>query len=181
MKYNSNANKVVLNIENKLKKASDVSSLQRIVGSYLWASNWDRITQGIAVNGSAIGSYSNRPMYVNPNLSPKKFAPMGKNGQVKFKNGRPHRTKYFIGYREFRGQIGRDITKVNLQLTGRLRLDWILNQQGSNWVIGWRSKYGALVSRGNEQRFGKLIFGISKKDQEQIVLIQNEFIKKALA
>lgn len=181
MKYESNINSVVLNLEAKLKKASDVSSLQREVATYLTASNTRRIhNEGKAVNGQSIGNYSFKPIYVNPKISPKKFQTKGKYGNTKFKNGQLHKTGYFFGWGGFRSSIGRNASFVNLQLTGRLRFDWAMEQRGKDWIIGFGS-YGAKVSIGNEQRFGKQIWGVSKQDYEMIKKIETEFINKALA
>jgi len=183
MEYKSNVDKVLLNVESKLKKASDISALQRMIGTYLLASNLRRIhNNGLNVDGKMIGSYSVKPMYLNPKYSPKSFVPMGKYGRTKFKNGKPHVTKYFrAGYFNFRALIGREISFVNLQLSGKLKLDWAMSQEGKNFILGFRSSYGTDVSNGNELRFGCQIWGISKKDYEEIKKIENEFIKKALA
>lgn len=183
MKYKSNIQSVVLNIEKKLKKASDVSALQRTIGTYLLASNLRRIhNNGLDVMEKRIGAYSIMPFYLNPKYSPKGFVPQGKHGQLKFKNGKPHQTKYFkLGYYGFRATIGRDVSKVNLQLSGKLKLDWTMSQEGKKFVLGFRSRYGTMVSSGNEERFASIIWGVTKKDQDEIKKIENEFIKKALA
>ena len=200
MEYKSNIQSVLLNIDNKLKKASDVSALQRTIATYLMASNLRRIhNNGLNVDGKMIGSYSVKPMYMNPKYSPKKFEPVGKNGRTYFKtnkadrrkfesaygvrmSGKKHQTRYFrAGYFGFRALIGREIGFVNLQLSGKLKLDWGMIQEGKNYVIGFRSSYGTNVSEGNELHFGCQIWGISKKDYEEIKKIENEFIKKALA
>ena len=180
MKYSDNIAQVLSNIEGKLKKASDVSKLNRNIANYLYGSNLSRITQGRAINGM-IGHYSGVPMYVNPRYSPRKFPTKGKNGQTKFKNGKPHKTGYFVGYKGFRTAIGRETNIVNLQLSGKLFKDWSMLQQGNTWVIGFRSKYGTQVAEGNEQHFGKQIWGVTQKDKEQIKVIEQEFIKQALA
>lgn len=199
MEYRSNANAVLLNLENRLKKASDVSALQRTIGAFLFASNLRRIhTNGLDVGMKRIGAYSVKPIYVNPKNSPKSFEPMGKTGKVFFKTekglrkslqlagsvvkGRMHQTRYFkAGYFGFRATIGRDVSVVNLNLSGKLRLDWAMEQSGKNWIIGFRSKYGHQVAQGNEIHFGRQIWGISNQDRKDIKEIEQEFITKSLA
>lgn len=182
MEYKDNIAQVLSNIEGKLKKASDVSKLNRTIGTYLIASNLRRIhNEGRAVNGQGIGHYSNKAIYVNPKNSPRKFLPKGKNGQATFKNGKKHKTSYFIGYKGFRTSIGRETNVVNLQLSGKLLKDWIMEQQGNTFLIGFRSKYGTNVADGNEEHFNKKIWGISQQDYKEIEVIKKDFIKQALA
>lgn len=182
MEYSSNANEIIVRISDKIKKASDVSILQRNIAAYLYAENWDRITEGKAVDETQIGKYSNKPMYLNPRKAPRKFngAIAGKYGETKFKNGKLHRTKYFTGYKSYRINVGRQGEFVDLQLTKRLFKDWRVVQDGKDWVIGFQSQYGALVSKGNESRFSKLIFGVSKSAYKQIQKIEEDFINNAL-
>lgn len=182
MTYESNVMLILANVNKKLTKASDVSKLQRTIATYLRASNLQRITEGIAVNGQMIGQYDTASeLYVNPLNAPRKFPTVGKTGRAKFKNGKPHRTGYFRNYKEFRARIGRPTGVVNLQLSGRLFKTWIIGQQGRDWVIGFNSEYGTNVAKGNEARFGKKIFGVSGKDREQIKLIEKDFVNKALS
>lgn len=200
MKYSDNIAQVLSNIEGKLKKASDVSKLNRTIGTYLKASNLRRIhNEGLGVNGSPIGAYSVKPIYVNPKNSPRKFAPKGKTGRTffitnkadrkKFESrygirvsGLMHRTKYFAaGYFGFRAAIGREVSVVNLQLSGKLLKDWLMEQQENAFIIGFRSRYGTKISEGNEKRFGKKIWGVSPADYKEIEGIKQEFIKEALA
>lgn len=178
MKYESNIQKVVLQFENKLNNIQ-VSKLQREIATYLKASNLARVNEGKALDGTLIGSYnSTNELYVNPAKSPKVFPPRGKNGELKFKNGKPHKTGYFPSYRDFRKTIGRKTGIVNLQLSGKMFEDWIMMQEGKDWVIGFASEYGANVSHGNEKHFAKKIWGVSREDLKMIDKIIKEFIKK---
>lgn len=75
--------------------------------------------QGKNADGSDIGSYSSKPLYVNPlnPNNPKKFATKGKFGQSKYKNGKPHKTAFFSSYGAYKTAIGRgNGNRVNLQL-----------------------------------------------------------------
>jgi hypothetical protein len=182
MEYSDNIKQVLSNIEGKLKKASDVSKLNRTIGTYLQKSNLRRIhNEGRALSGQGIGHYSGKPLYVNPKHSPRQFPTKGKNGQTTFKNGKKHKTAYFNGWKGFRSSIGRETGFVNLQLSGKLLKDWIMEQRGKDFIIGFRSEYGTKISAGNEQHFNKKIWGISQQDYKEIEVIKKDFIKQALA
>lgn len=183
MLYETNISKVINDLKGKLSKASDMSQLQRTIATNLKASNLRRIhNDGMAVSGESIGSYSTRATYINPKTSPRKFAGEGKTGKTKFKStGSLHKTKFFKGgYKEFRSFVGREASKVNLQLSGTLLKAWQAEQQGKDWVIGFNSSYGKKVAEGNEERFGKQIWGVSKQDQEMITTVTQEFINRSL-
>lgn len=102
-------------------------------------------------NGSAIGSYSTKPMYINPNYVPPRKTNKGRSsfklegleptvgmfgehiftpetawhGVKGTKAGDPHRTTYLKGgYKELRNRIGRRIDKVNLTFTNDMLSDF---------------------------------------------------------
>lgn len=186
MEYKSNLDSVILDLKNRLKKASDISKLQRTIASDLLSSNLIRIhNEGRTVDGGKIGQYnSNHPLYINPKNSPKKFKPKGRYGATVFKSGKKkgqeHKTKFFPSYAAFRGNIGRQHNYVNLQLSGKLRLSFVAEQTGKNWIIGFNSKYGAEISTGQEEKWGKRIWGISEKDKKNIHVITEQFINNVL-
>ncbi len=180
MTYEDNTKQVIANIQLKLKKASDVSKLQRTIATYLLQSNWERISRGQGVN-RVIGRYNTtKPLYVNPKKAVRSFGVAGKTGKSKFLNGNSHKTKYFSSYKDFRTKVGRETSVVNLQLSGKLRRDWAIEQDGKDWVIGFRSQYGSDISRGNEKNFHTQIFGVSQKETQQIKEIEQDFIKECL-
>ncbi len=183
MLYESNINKVIADLKGKLEKAKDMSQLQRTIATNLKASNLRRIhNEGKAVDGSTIGKYSTKEFYANPKTSPRKFSGEGKTGRKKFiSTGKNHKTKYFKdGYKGFRQFVGREVSKVNLQLSGTLLKSWQAELNGRDWVIGFNSQYGKKVAQGNEDRFGKTIWGISKNDREMITTVTQEFINRSL-
>jgi hypothetical protein len=141
--------------------------------------------KGQATDNSAIGSYSTTPIYVNPKspillLLPKfkkrkpSFSPEGKKGDTVFKNGNPHKTKYFAdGYAGFRRAAGREpgaklqaiggisASGVNLNLTGSMAQNFTTGISGGIVSLGFTNAQELKKARGNEARFGKAIFAAS--------------------
>lgn len=81
-------------------------------------------------SGGSIGKYSKEPYYVNPlpQRFPKQFAPKGKDGKKKFKNGKDKKTRYLKdGYFEFRKLQGRQNAFVDLSMSGDLQSDFANN------------------------------------------------------
>ncbi len=180
MKYSSNIQEVVLDLKGKLTDAKQVSALQRTIGTYLLASNLRRIhNDGVAVDGSQIGHYDAlTPLYVNPSRSTRKFPVKGKTGKTRFDNGNPHKTAYFDSYKKYRDEIDKETAVVNLQLSGKLKLSFVLEQQGADWLIGFKNDYGKKISERQEEKWGKQIWGVTTQDRSQINTIINDFIKK---
>lgn len=181
MEYKSNTSEVIRSINMKLLPLKFLAPLQKEVATTIRASISRRVfNDGQAVNGN-IGQYSTNPIYVSPLNSPKKFSTKGKNSNSKstFKNGKPRKTKYFsAGYKGFRSHIGRDTTKVNLTLSGRLFRSWVVGQYGSDWVVGFNSTYGSEVAAGNEGHFGKKIFAMSRSDWSVVGKIVYKYMQK---
>jgi hypothetical protein len=175
MKFESNIKQVTDSINLKLKGIANTGEVQRLVATYLRASNLRRIhNEGTAVSGIEIGHYGTKPIYVNPKNSPIKFSGEGKKG-------RKGKTRYFkTGYKGFREYVGREISVVNLQMSGKLKNDWVIETDGKNYFIGFKSKYGSNVSKGNEEHFGKKIWGVTTHDHAQIKTIVSEFLTKRL-
>lgn len=82
--------------------------------------------KGIDGNGGPIAEYSDKPLYVSNSIyaTPRKNKPIGKTGQSKFKNGKPHKSTYFAGgYGQFKKAISKSSGSggVNLWLFGNFR------------------------------------------------------------
>ena len=137
------------------------------------ASNIRRIhNEGKSVSGSPIGKYSTHPIYINPSKSPVNFTP-------KTRNKKNPKTKYFPGgYKQFRESIGRKTDVVNLQLTGQLEADFIIEAEGQNWALGFNSPRGEKLHHGLEKHFGKEIWGLTKEDERIIDEITDRFLKQ---
>lgn len=174
-----------------------------VAGKQLEAEMGRRIfLKGRDATGAAIGTYSTKPFYINPNaklfnLLPKfkkqkpRLVPIGKNGQKVFKNGRPHKTAYIKGgYAGFRQIVGRQpsaklaklggITAggVNLNLTGSMATNFGLGFSGKRISIGFSDIKEFEKARGNEKRFGRVIFSASKSERRNFTVAANrEFLR----
>lgn len=150
--------------------------------------------EGKAADGGMIGVYDKSPIYVNPGVSPKKFATGGKGSSlakaqktgraktlarrggtslaVAKKLLRKHKTKYFqSGYFEFRAAAGRQNNHVDLRLTGTLEASFVLGQQGDSYVSGFINEKQAKIAEGNEERFETTVFELTQKEQETFLLL----------
>lgn len=121
----------------------------------------DRVfTQGKATDGSDIGSYSTKPIYISKKNSPRSA------GIVKKK------TLFFPGgYKEFKGAIGRG-EDVNLKVFGRLQSDYLTplkkdTLKGLSFEL--KEAVNAEKKEGNEKRFGKDIFNLNQVEKDRVV------------
>ena len=139
----------------------------------LYASNIRRVhNSGQSVNGSSIGRYSTKPIYVNPKNSPVKFTP-------KTRVKKNPKTRYFPGgYKQFRGSIGSTEAPVNLQLSGRLKEDFGFVHEGENWALGFFSSYGEKLHHGLEEKYNKQIWGVTSEDEAIIDEITERYLKQ---
>lgn len=191
-------------IQNYLRDSKVITeNIALVAGKQLEAEMGRRIfLKGRDTAGAAIGTYSVTPFYINPNaplfkLLPKnkknkpRITPIGKNGQTVFKNGKPHKTAYIGGgYAEFRKIVGRQpgaklaklggITAngVNLNLTGSMAQNFGLGISGRRIAMGFTSLLEYNKARGNEKRFGKVIFAASKSERVNFTRAANrEFLR----
>jgi hypothetical protein len=172
MIYESNLSQVIDKLKNGLLSPETQDKIARTISLNLFASNQRRVNnEGLDVNMKNIGSYSTRPIYVNPKNSPVKFTP-------KTKVKKNPVTRYFGGgYREFRGFIGRPNEKVTVDLSHKLRNEWrIFFMRTGNYTIGFQSEYGKEVSRGNEAHFKTTIWGITSQDRKMIAETVKSFV-----
>lgn len=177
MTYKSNADSVLSKLKKKLAESDKIVT---VIAQSIYASNIRRIhNDGRNTKGASIGRYSTKPMYVNPNSSPKKFQPIGKTGRKFFKNGKPHKTKYFPGgYKGFRSNIGRNTSIVNLQLTGSLLANFQLKKVPTGYQIGFLSSKKGDIAEGLEKKYGSQIWGLSQFDRNKTREIIKNWLKK---
>jgi hypothetical protein len=134
--------------------------------------------KGLDSNNSPIGQYDTvRELWVDDINLPKAGNHTGKTGN-------PIKTSYYENYKQLREQQGRESGFVNLRLTGRLQSE-VINKPLSETVTepGEPDKVGELefvvsVSTqakkkidGNEKRFGKKIFNLTKDEEEHLATV----------
>lgn len=131
--------------------------------------------EGRTTDGATIGQYDDKPMYVSLAAIPRpKGAPTGKTGKSKFKDGKVHKSKYFEeGYKGYRGNVGRQVAKVDLSLTGELRMDFGNQKQvaeprkisDEEYQIRLDKEIDQDKRQGAEEKYGK-IFTVSDSEKE---------------
>ena len=148
----------------------------------IYVSNIRRIhNEGKAVDMASIGKYGTKPMYISPKKSPVNFSPIGKTKKSTFLSGKSHKTRFFPGgYKDFRQSIGRETSGVNLQLSGKLKEDWTLLANGNEWALGFRSRYGTELRKAMEEKYKKIIWGVTIDDEHIIEKITDAHIADIL-
>lgn len=167
-------NEVAKDVENALE-GLPIDSITAAIGQALLASNVKRIHQeGKDTKGSKIGSYNaSNPVYVNPKTAVRKRG-VGQPGT--FKNGNKKKTVKFNSYKAYRGAVGRETNFVNLNLTGKLQADFDLVASGNKAQLGFFTDYGSDISQGMERKYAKEIWGVTKEDERDIVLIVEDIV-----
>jgi hypothetical protein len=116
-------------------------------------------TDGKATDGSDIGAYSTKPIYISKKNSPRSA------GIVKKK------TLFFPGgYKQFKSDIGRG-DEVNLKVFGRLQTDYLTplkkdTPEGLSFEL--KEAANAEKKEGNEKRFGKDIFNLNQTEKDKV-------------
>lgn len=114
-------------LDKTIKDLKNITVPMKLAAFSATAKMGERIfDEGRTTEGTKIGSYSDEPIYVSQSATPKpRGALTGKTGASKFKDGKPHKSKYFMqGYKGYRENVGRQANFVDLSLTGELRLDF---------------------------------------------------------
>lgn len=135
------------------------------------------INEGVASDGTQIGQYSTKPSYYTRDQFVKKsaFKPIGKTGNRKFKNGKPHKSMYVqSGYSGLRSLQGRQVAFVNSDYSGSLMADYVQNVRQKEIVHGFTNKQESNKRKGLEQRYGKKIYASTP---EQIEAYKVETLK----
>ena len=144
--------------------------------------------QGKATDGSAIGEYSTKPIYVSAKANPGNAGlfgtPTGKTGKSKFssgeKKGQLHTSKYFAGgYDEFKTEIGRNqLGSVNLSLSGQLNLQLSIQASSNGFGLGWSNDEMFNRALALENKYGKRIWALSDDEKGLCNKIAGEYIRK---
>lgn len=127
-------------------------------------------TDGLATDGSQIGTYSTNAFYQNPNkligVAASGVKPAGKNGLSTFKNGKQKKTKYLaLGYQQLRELTGRQSDYVDLNFSGSTQGALQFGLRGDLAVIGFVNQEAAEIIAKNEERFGKDIITPSEEER----------------
>lgn len=129
-------------------------------------------------DGNRRFSYRGKALYVNPQDSPRAFAPKGKPSKRKPKSN--PKTKYFASYAAFRAAVGRNPAYVDLTLFGTLRNDhtaslartseitWeerLKNPTNFDKLEGLKGKYGEFTHY-NQKEIDTLLLRITERRKE---------------
>lgn len=118
--------------------------------------------------GGKIGTYSLKPIYIDPDSAPKAVRNIGKTGK-KIKSG-----FYPKGYKQFRSQQGRESAFVNLNLTSELRIDYDNSKaqprpekvNNLTYKITLNKQINIDKKKGAENKYG-VIFKLTTKEDKQ--------------
>jgi len=188
-----NREKLIETLAKSVKDVLIAQSQSVIEGMLLLKADMtDRIfLNGLDLDGSPIGKYSTSPMYASLNQSSQvrssslkgrgKEAKKGQRNQGKFKNGNSRKSMYLPGgYSEFRSVVGRQNSKVDLNLTGSLRGDIRIGERDDVVELAFTTDKQLAIAEGNEARFGnKTIFSASPIEIETLVLNWEEVVSAA--
>jgi len=125
----------------------------------------DRIfTQGKSTSGDPIGEYSEDPIYISKNNSPRAA-------------GIPKEKTYFFpgGYKEFKREIGRGET-VNWKVFGRLQQDYLTPKKVSTTSgVQYRLKEEKNIDKkdGLEDKYKIPVFDLSKTERDRVAQTVN--------
>lgn len=161
----------------------------RALASDTWARTQERIfTKGQFSSGKTKPPYSTKPMYVPAVGVAKLQPPIGKDGKLKFKNGKKHTTRYFAdGYAGLKEKLGRPNP---FDLTGQLKKSYSYSVGTADAVIGFvNTKRLALnrkssvlfttngdIASGLEEHYGEPIWDLTQAESKAI----DEMIKLQL-
>lgn len=169
-----------LSLDKSVKDLKNFTDPLRIAAYTTTAKMGERIfDEGRTTEGTTIGQYDDEPMYVSLAVAPKpKGRPIGKTGKSKFtsgkKAGQDHKSRYFpTGYKGYRDNVGRQTAKVDLSLTGELRLDFGNQKQTAEprkisdfeYQIQLNKEIDQKKREGAEEKYGK-IFSLSDSEKE---------------
>ncbi len=132
--------------------------------------------RGLNSANKRIGQYSTEPFYINPKAETLRgvkrggIKPMGKFGQTRFKNGKPHKTKYLRqGYQQLRQLTGRKSGYVDLNFSGASLQTMQAGLKSGRLVFGFTDSKRQLILESQEVRFGTSIFSPTPTEREELV------------
>lgn len=183
--YSSNTQQILTNITNILKEASNPKEIIEVASEELLGFiQWRIWNDYKATNGTLIGRYDTKPMYSSLDFN-RTFvrsigSGSGKNSKkATFKNGKKRNSKYYKGgYKEYKKDV-KGTSKVNLELTGRLKNSFKRTVNGNTAIIEMDA-YGQEVGGAMQVKYAKDIFMASKSEIKQAVLSAEEHVRKKI-
>ena len=172
-----------------LPGSAGYNSVMRVAAEKALQSVKQRIhADGLAADGSDIGAYSTKPIYISTVTGTGKglpagrqglAQPMGKSGKQAFisgkKKGQPHTSQYFAGgYSQFKTATGlNQAGKVNLTLTGELcnELTVLPDTTGTGYALGWLDEQLQQRALALEAKYGKQIWALSEQERSEAIEI----------
>lgn len=104
--------------------------------------------QGLAADGSPIGTYSTKPASISKKRQSRQ------TGHTYFKGG----------YSQYHGEIGKGSSKVILDNFGVMKADYGLQGSNGDYGFGFQNDFNADKSVWNEDHFKKPIFQLSEQE-----------------
>jgi hypothetical protein len=188
MRLESNLGNVLGGIAEKMQRVAE-SEYKNILRTIATSMNGVMVTriheQGVASDGSKIGAYDTKPIYVNPTKSTRSFPVGGKSGKTEFiSTGLPHKTKYFEdGYSGFKTAVGKnEIGSVNLNLSGQMQNQLSVIETSDGYGLGWSDS--EIYKRAvffEDAKYKKEIWGLTDEELEQVNLIAGENLLDAIS
>jgi len=179
-----NLDTLLTKMENVLSKGAIYDKAIRTASTNMLGDFVQRIhVDGKASDGTEIGKYGTKPIYINPINSPQKFKPEGKTGKTTFeKTGQPHKTKYFDGgYKAFRETVGQVSDKVVLTLSGGLQNQLSVIPTDNGYGLGWQNEEMFKRANALEIKYGKQIWFPTEEEQTYASGTVDKIISDALS
>jgi hypothetical protein len=182
--FTSNADPVLTELSSKLQQLQTggtvYNSMLQSIGATMLYDIKSRIhQQGLAADGSRVGEYSRKPIYVP--ISKSGGAPVGKTGKAVFKTGKRkgqlHASRYYPGgYAQYRATIG---ATEPLVLTGALKNGFSLLTTTAGFTLGWADSKLSARAAALERKYGKPIWAFGSTERSKALLIAKNFVSSA--
>lgn len=186
--YESNIDNILAEFQSKVKNINDNKAMIREIATTLYGNISHRVhNDGKDATENEIGRYSTKPTligaksFVNKTAANKVFGSKAKRKALTWVTVKGHSLAELQGgYKQIRSIEGKETNHVNLDRTGKLRKDFGFAAQGKDYVIGFKSEYGAKLRKYQEDHWGKVIWQASEKDKQIAVEIFERYIQKQL-
>lgn len=182
---NVSINNVIGELADKLKSVNTDDMLYQIVFVNILPVMRHRVhVEGLASDGSSIGTYSEGYIKVRTGNYPETVISKGKNkGQFRDKKSKGQAGVFTKG--KSKGQP-RPVynypndSKVILSLTRQMQQDMNAFKTDNGWGIGYSNELNYNKAIWNETRYGVVIWNLSDKEKDIVRLVSEEYINNAL-